>query len=66
MLKNNISIYLATPVHSEISIHYAQSVLDFQKECLDRNIDISVHMMKSSLVTQGRNLCVAGFLESDM
>jgi len=61
-----MSIYLATPVHSEVSIHYAQSVLDFQKECLDRGIDISVHMMKSSLVTQGRNLCVAAFLESGM
>lgn len=64
--KNNTSIYLATPVHSEVSIHYAQSILDFQKECLDRNIDITVQMMKSSLVTQGRNLCVAGFLESGM
>ncbi len=66
MQKNNISIYLATPVHSEVSIHYVQSILDFQKECFDRNIDITVQMMKSSLVTQGRNLCVAGFLESNM
>ena len=53
MSNQKMSIYLATPVHSEVSIHYAQSVLDFQKECLDRNIDITVHMMKSSLVTQG-------------
>ena len=66
MSNQKMSIYLATPVHSEVSIHYAQSVLDFQKECLDRDIDITVHMMKSSLVTQGRNLCVAAFLESGM
>ena len=65
-LLHDVSIYLATPVHSEVSIHYAQSVLEFQKECLEKNVNISVHMMKSSLVTQGRNLCVAGFLESNM
>ena len=65
-LSHDVSIYLATPVHSEVSIHYAQSVLEFQKECLEKNVNISVHMMKSSLVTQGRNLCVAGFLESNM
>ena len=56
-------IFVATPVHSECSIHYTQSLLKFQQECLIRNIMVSFSLMKSSLVTQGRNLCVNGFLE---
>jgi len=30
-------IFLATPVHSECSIHYTQSLLTLQQECLKRN-----------------------------
>jgi hypothetical protein len=61
---NNLpKIFLATPVHSECSIHYAQSLLKFQQECLMRNILVSFSLLKSSLVTQGRNLCVNGMLE---
>ena len=26
-------IYVATPVHDQVSIHFTQSVLDFQKYC---------------------------------
>jgi len=57
-------IFVATPVHSEASIHYVQALLKFQQECLIRNIMVSFSLMKSSLVTQGRNLCVCGFLEA--
>lgn len=57
-------IYLATPVHSECSIHYTQSLLSFQLACAKRNIMVSFALLKSSLVTQGRNLCVSNFLES--
>jgi len=56
-------IFLATPVHSECSIHYTQSLLKFQQDCLMRNILVSFSLLKSSLVTQGRNLCVNGMLE---
>ena len=56
-------IFLATPVHSECSIHYTQSLLKFQQDCLMKNILVSFSLLKSSLVTQGRNLCVNGFLE---
>jgi hypothetical protein len=56
-------IFLATPVHSECSIHYTQSLLKFQQECLMKNILVSFSLLKSSLVTQGRNLCVNGMLE---
>lgn len=58
-----IKIFLATPVHSECSIHYTQSLLEFQKACFAKNILVSFSLMKSSLVTQGRNLCVANFLQ---
>ncbi len=59
------SIFLATPVHSECSIHYAQALLELQQLCHSKKIKITFSLIKSSLVTQGRNLCVAGFLESD-
>jgi hypothetical protein len=59
------SIFVATPVHSEVSIHYFQACLDFQKFCMKNDIVASFQVMKSSLVTQGRNLCVSSFMESN-
>jgi hypothetical protein len=59
---NNISILVCTPVHNECSIHYTQALLEFQIACMQRNILVSFLLLKSSLVTQGRNLCVANFL----
>lgn len=64
-LKNPISLFVATPVHSDCSIHYTQALLELQKVCLSKGIPVTFQLMKSSLVTQGRNLCVAGFLESN-
>ena len=55
-------IMVCTPVHSDVSMHYCQAVLKMQQECMKRNMLISFTLMKSSLVTQGRNLCVAEFL----
>tara|TARA_Y100000114_G_scaffold95154_1_gene88505 strand:- start:1681 stop:2592 length:912 start_codon:yes stop_codon:yes gene_type:complete len=52
-------IMVCTPVHSDTSMHYTQSVLKFQQDCMQRKILVSFTLMKSSLVTQGRNLCVA-------
>lgn len=60
------SIFVATPVHSECSIHYTQALIELQKLCFSKNINITFQLMKSSLVTQGRNLCVASFLESNL
>lgn len=57
-----IKIYVATPVHSECSIHYTQALLKFQQCCMMNGILVSFSLLKSSLVTQGRNLCVANFL----
>ena len=46
------SIFVATPVHDQCSIHYAQGLLEFQKECMKRNVDVAFQIMKSSLVTK--------------
>ena len=62
---NPVRIFVATPVHSEVSIHYFKACLEFQKECFVRKIPVMFQVMKSSLVTQGRQLCVAGFMESE-
>jgi hypothetical protein len=60
--KKEISILVCTPVHNECSIHYTQALLEFQVACMQKNILVSFLLLKSSLVTQGRNLCVANFL----
>jgi hypothetical protein len=57
------SIFVATPVHSECSIHYTQALLSFQQKCLAKGVLVSFSLLKSSLVTQGRNLCVNAFME---
>jgi hypothetical protein len=62
--KQPVSIFVATPVHSDVSIHYFKACLEFQKECFVRKISVMFQVMKSSLVTQGRQLCVSGFMES--
>jgi len=41
------------------------ALLKFQLECMKRNILLSFSLLKSSLVTQGRNLCVAEFLNHE-
>ena len=60
-----IKLFVATPVHDLCSIHYTQSLLELQKECLKDRIGCRYHIIKSSLVTQCRNLCVSAFLQSD-
>jgi hypothetical protein len=63
--QSKYTIFVATPVHSEVSIHYTQALLKFQQDCLTKGILVSFTLYKSSLVTQGRNLCVAEFLNAD-
>ena len=64
--ETELGIYVATPVHSDVSIHYTQSLLEFQKACMEKGVKVMFEMIKSSLVTQGRNLCTASFLKSEM
>jgi len=63
--KPGVKIMVCTPCHSDVSMHYAQAVLKFQLECIKQNILVSFSLLKSSLVTQGRNLCVAEFLNHE-
>lgn len=62
---NKIKLFVATPVHSQVSMHYMQSVFKLQAQCHEKNIPIMLQLMKSSLITQGRNLCVSEFLLTD-
>ncbi len=62
--KKPYSIFVASPVHSDVSMHYTQALLEFQKMAIDKGVKTQFSLIKSSLVTQGRNLCVSGFLES--
>lgn len=61
----DLKIMVATPCHSEMSIHYVQSILELQKMCFKKHIPIEFRMFKSSLVTQGRNLSVSSFLSKN-
>jgi len=62
----DFSIFVATPVHSDVSIHYCQALLEFQQYCFAHKVRAQFQLMKSSLVTQGRNLFVGAFMESNM
>ena len=31
-------IFVATPVHSEVSIHYTQALIEFQQECFKKKL----------------------------
>tara|TARA_R100001126_G_scaffold67113_1_gene38438 strand:+ start:418 stop:1347 length:930 start_codon:yes stop_codon:yes gene_type:complete len=58
-------VMVCTPCHSDVSMHYCQAVLKFQQACWKKGILCSFTLLKSSLVTQGRNLCVAEFLNHE-
>ena len=62
---NKNHLMVCTPVHSDVSIHFMKACLDLQKECILNKTKITFQLMKSSLVTQGRNLCTSAFLNSD-
>jgi len=58
------SIMVCTPCHSDVTMHYTQALLELQQLCIKKRIKITFTLLKSSLVTQGRNLCTSAFLES--
>ena len=62
--KKPYKIFVATPVHSEVSLHYTQALLEFQTFCHFKGIEVMFQLVKSSLVTQGINLCVDYFMTS--
>ena len=42
------SLFVATPVHSECSIHYTQALLELQQICFKEKIKITFQLLKSS------------------
>ena len=62
---NKNHLMVCTPVHSDVSIHFMRACLDLQKECILNKTKVTFQLMKSSLVTQGRNLLASSFLNSD-
>jgi predicted metal-binding protein len=63
--KSPYSLMVCTPCHSEVAMHYTQALLELQQLCIKNGIKITFTLLKSSLVTQGRNLCTSAFLESN-
>jgi hypothetical protein len=60
------SIFCVTPCMGTLMLSYVKSVLELQSICYHKEISTKFHMVQSSLVTQGRNLCVQAFLNSNM
>ena len=58
------SLFVVTPCMGTLVLSYVKAVLELQAICLSKKIDVKFHMVQSSLVTQGRNLCVQAFLTS--
>ena len=65
IVKSPYSIMICTPCHSDVTMHYTQALLELQQLCIKNGIRITFTLLKSSLVTQGRNLCTSAFLESN-
>ena len=63
--KSPYNIMICTPCHSDVTMHYTQGLLELQQLCIKKGIRITFTLLKSSLVTQGRNLCASVFLESN-
>ena len=63
--KSPYNIMICTPCHSDVTMHYTQALLELQQLCIKKGIRITFTLLKSSLVTQGRNLCVSAFLDSN-
>ena len=58
------SIFVVTPCMGTLMLSYVKAVLELQIICFQKKIFTKFHMVQSSLVTQGRNLCVQAFLNS--
>ena len=60
------TLFVVTPCMGTLMLSYVKSVLELQSICYHKNVSTKFHMVQSSLVTQGRNLCVQAFLNSHM
>jgi hypothetical protein len=60
------TLFVVTPCMGTLMLSYVKSVLELQSICYHKDVPTKFHMVQSSLVTQGRNLCVQAFLNSHM
>jgi hypothetical protein len=58
-------LFVATPVHSQVSMHYMQACLNLQSACIEKQFPIQFCLLQDSVLTQNRNRCVKEFLKTD-
>ena len=58
------SIFVATPMMGSLKFGCVKSLLELQNLCMSKKIHVKFHMVQSSIVTQGRNMCVQAFLHT--
>ena len=57
------TLFVATPNMGELKLSCVKSLLELQSLCLARGIKPQFHMVRSSIVITGRNMCVQAFLK---
>ena len=59
-------LFVATPNMGEIKLSCVKSLLELQSLCLSEGVNIipQFHMVRSSIIITGRNMCVQSFLQS--
>jgi len=60
------TLFVATPNMGELKLSCVKSLLELQSLCLSQNIMPQFHMVRSSIIITGRNMCVQSFLNSKM
>ena len=63
--EKQIKLFFASPCHGGVDIHYVRATLELQALLQRHKIPVTFHLIQSSIVTQGRNLCTAAFLKSE-
>ena len=60
------SLFIVTPCMGTLMLSYVKSLLELQSLCLSPDINIipQFHMVRSSIIITGRNMCVQAFLKS--
>ena len=58
------TLFVATPNMGDIKLSCVKSLVELQSLCLAKKITPHFHMVRSSIVTTGRNMCVQAFLKS--
>ena len=60
-----IKLFFTSPCHGGVDIHYMRATLEMQAMLQRHKIPVTFHLIQSSIVTQGRNLCTSAFLKSN-